>query len=1634
MSLKKERFIKGIIIAPDTIALDGLEGEIKVDSATGKIQTTLKDGVNPSAAREIITSSQTQTLTNKTLDVDNNIVSNIETDNLKAGVLNTNTSLTGASDTQVPSALATKTYSDTVGSTAASNLSSHASTSSGVHGVTGTIVGTNDSQALTNKTIDADLNTISNIENADIKVGAAIDAAKIADGSVSNAEFQYLGNVTSDIQTQINSKEPSFATLPVSKGGTNSSTALNNNRVVQSSGGAIVEAPAITASRALISDANGIPTHSTVTSATLGFLDATSSVQTQLNSKVNASGGTLTNGSIVTPIRSDVKQDTKANLTTYALTASNGQLCFATDTKEMFQVVDGLIKAVGGTGGAADVNALLIQTFDTAALGDFTQTGLSLTTTNPVNGAQSAGLTHQAGVSPTNDQLFTQTLTVDRKFRGQAMQLSLSVRSTASQGNLTVSVRDVTNSATILSSQQIQTDSNPFTANTNSNTTLSNISNADMALLFVGDAVSGSNIPTGAVITALGTNQVTISAAATATATGVSLRASALPTRRTFSFTIPSNCASLSYTVTALPEANSPRSVIDDVVIELASTALLSTSVETPNVTAWQGYTPTFQGFGTPTNVEFEWRQVGENVEIRGKFTAGTTTAVEARVGLPAGLTSAGTGLIPSLQVIGKANINNSTAAFFSSLTVLAEPSVTYVTMGLEASTANGLTKQTGSNLATNGSILSFFASVPCAGLSATSAKTIPLTQSGLIQEADSSISVQNYNGYGSTATRILRFSNILSSVGDAVSYVDSATLGSSFTALKDGIYDVRLQFDSNSTNAFIGISKNASSLTTNINSLSQSEIVGFVRTQANANYVYEVSESVLLKAGDVIRPHTDNAVSTFTTNCKFSMSYQGSLKQVSVITNQKATIPTSELRFEGASSRGAVATAIVRFDTQARLRGDAFSVVSDANNGTAITMLKAGKLDVNFSFRSAAGIQAGISRNQSVLTAVPVASEVLSACGPDAGANFVPGAWSGFVNVGDVIRVYSNTTPTSNAANQLNLSFQEQSVQVSVSNVLPQFSESDLVVRAGGNAGQAITANVTNIPFITISDSTGGAWNGSQFTVTESGTYSISGSVRFNSSAVRSLDLFIDGVNTRRLIEGGSFDTFTFSYTDTYSVGQVISIRSNTSATLANSTSTHYLNITKVGKPNVTGVNVTPFVNVPQPEKQSALFTSSSTIGDTTFTGTLTSASGSGLFSYNSSTGVYTALKAMSLNASISIRASLSAFTTCRIFVNGVIRAENTSPNSAGSAAAASIDVVLQSGDTFSFTVVNSSNFTTISVIAEATSGQILTAPETFSTDTAALVYAPSSTYTLTTLANAPVGTYITFTYAANTNTRTQTTTRPTQTDADMNTNGVRIFPRAFNATSTAASPAYIALQIGKGLKGKTIDVYKTTTKSIVGSTDLAYAGTTAFYGMVLKDYDEVTGILYLDAGLSPTGADTARNFRFSDGTEQNNGYLVINASKNPALTGLGLNTVAARGVSTSGQSISAGTLTTIVLDSAKTFDTNGALNSATGVFTAPETGYYQVNGNVRLNSVAYVGGEVVTLSISKNGSTYSEGLSIYPGTTTPLSVRHSDVVFLAKGDTVSLRLFNTRACTLVTTSGANYFSIHKTNIGTGN
>lgn len=76
------------------------------------------------------------------------------------------------------------------------------------HGTTGDIVGTSDSQILTNKTIDSAYNTVSNIVNANVSASAAIAKTKIAAGTVSRVEVTDSSGLL--VESAITSTELTF--------------------------------------------------------------------------------------------------------------------------------------------------------------------------------------------------------------------------------------------------------------------------------------------------------------------------------------------------------------------------------------------------------------------------------------------------------------------------------------------------------------------------------------------------------------------------------------------------------------------------------------------------------------------------------------------------------------------------------------------------------------------------------------------------------------------------------------------------------------------------------------------------------------------------------------------------------------------------------------------------------------------------------------------------------------------------------------------------------------------------------------------------------------------------------------------------------------------------------------------------------------------------------------------------------------------------------------------------------------------------------------------------------------------------------------------------------------------------------
>jgi hypothetical protein len=123
-----------------------------------------------------------------------------------------------------------------------------------------------------------------------------------------------------------------------------------------------------------------------------------------------------------------------------------------------------------------------------------------------------------------------------------------------------------------------------------------------------------------------------------------------------------------------------------------------------------------------------------------------------------------------------------------------------------------------------------------------------------------------------------------------------------------------------------------------------------------------------------------------------------------------------------------------------------------------------------------------------------------------------------------------------------------------------------NIAMSATGNAGTAVTSSVTDIPFTTTSYDTTSSWSGTTFTAPEAGIYDIIGSVRFTAAISASIDLYVGGVQTRRIGTGSSNASTPFSGSVQLSAGQAVTLRSDTSGTLSNSSGTllHTISISK--------------------------------------------------------------------------------------------------------------------------------------------------------------------------------------------------------------------------------------------------------------------------------------------------------------------------------------------------------------------------------------------------------------------------------------------------------------------------------------
>jgi hypothetical protein len=836
---------------------------------------------------------------------------------------------------------------------------------------------------------------------------------------------------------------------------------------------------------------------------------------------------------------------------------------------------DGTASQDVGSGGVGSVDIMFADTFDATNISEYTTTGTVAVTDNVlevIQGKKSLKITHTGGASA------ERVIPVDIKFRNKNVTLSFDVESDALSGNLTLTVVDETNTVTLINAESIQ--------------------------------------PQGTLDTSI---------------------------KRSVSFIIPDDCEELKYTFNAVSES-AKISIIDNVVIELTQTAKMSTTIEVPVITEWVDAGPiTITATTTsPTKAttkeqdNVRWRQVGDSYEVEYRYNAASATGAANGSGdyvfsLPNGVeitddisnqtSVANLYLNPqalgTMEVVGVVGGSGSAAGLIK--TAVKYSSNSFRIRG-ENEFNTSATVSSG-NYALNQANLFFYFTVKFRGknLQATESQEVSLAQAVLKQESDSVLHVASVLGYGSPNTRVVRFdpAKIQKSLGTAITYIPSATLGDSFKINEAGVYQINatVAFTTTTGGAFPYIVKNPTNLAqSNSGLVPQNEVIAHSYTHggASSNPDMPIAANVYLEKDDVIwvtNPVASPVALTTGDNRSYiQITKQGSLKQVNVTENQKIEIPTSELRMEGASTRGTGSdSAIVRFDNIAKLRGDAFTVESTAALGTVITMKKKGKLSINSSLLFTTAIGQTLTINQTdrtTATAIPSAQS-LSSSGVNA-TNSIPNAsWTGFVNIGDVLRVAAASAPATDTRNNLNLSFQEQEVAVSVTNVLPQFSESDSSIRVDTANGYGSPTGTRIRRFSNVRDNLGTAItyvpsdvNGDSFRINEDGIYHISFSDYTSGGAYIGITLNSSNLSTNvtTLMQAANNEVLSHTSVSTNN-NQSCSwsgylqkddvIRAHTDSNASLDVDAAKFTISKVGKPNVTGVDVTPFAKIEYEVKQ---------------------------------------------------------------------------------------------------------------------------------------------------------------------------------------------------------------------------------------------------------------------------------------------------------------------------------------------------------------------------------------------------------------------------------------------------------------
>ncbi len=212
--------------------LTDVPGNIDTDATNDLLQSDVVNDLTTGGTTKVLSAEQGKVLKTSVDENTSNIADNTTAISTNATGINQNTSdialkedaankstdgtLISNSDIKFPTEKAVKTYVD---ATVASGAPDATATTKGKIQLAGDLSGTADAPEIAAGAV------------TDTKLAAGIDATKLADGSVSNTELQYLNGVTGNVQTQIDANATNIATNASDISANATNIALNATKV-----------------------------------------------------------------------------------------------------------------------------------------------------------------------------------------------------------------------------------------------------------------------------------------------------------------------------------------------------------------------------------------------------------------------------------------------------------------------------------------------------------------------------------------------------------------------------------------------------------------------------------------------------------------------------------------------------------------------------------------------------------------------------------------------------------------------------------------------------------------------------------------------------------------------------------------------------------------------------------------------------------------------------------------------------------------------------------------------------------------------------------------------------------------------------------------------------------------------------------------------------------------------------------------------------------------------------------------------------------------------------------------------------------------------------------------------------------